>query len=316
VDDCGSPMGPGTVDASFSNGDPELSLVSLGGGTWSGTWEPRYTAAVASVVITVQAQSSEPALTGTVQISGTLNPNQSAPAISAGGAVSAASFAANAPLAPGGFTSIFGSNFAAGPNSAGSLPLATTLGGTQVVVAGELLPLLFSGPSQINAILPYGVASNATLQLIVQQNLAYSLPEPVIIAPAQPAVFTQAQTGTGIGVIVVVKPDGTQFEANSSHPASAGDALVIYCAGLGAVNPLVADGSAGPTSPLAHTSNTVTVTIGDKPAKVLFAGLAPGFAGLYQVNAIVPQGITAAPNVPVIITAGGLASPPVTVPIH
>jgi len=316
VDDCGSPMGPGTVVASFSNGDPPLSLVSLGDGTWSGTWEPSFATSAASVVITIQAQSLQPILSGSLQIAGMLQPNQSAPAISAGGVVSAASFAGYAPLAPGGFTSIFGSNFAAGSNSAGSLPLATILGGTQVVVAGELLPLLFSGPSQINAILPYDVAPNSTQQLIVQQNLAYSLPEPVVIAPAQPAVFTQNQSGAGIGVIVVVKPDGTQFEANSSHPASSGDALVIYCAGLGAVNSSVKDGSAAPTSPLAHTSNTVTATIGDKPAKVLFAGLAPGFAGLYQVNAIVPQGITAGPNVPVIISAGGLASPPVAVPIQ
>jgi hypothetical protein len=232
VDDCGSPMGPGTVVASFSNGDPELSLVSLGGGIWSGTWEPRSIAAAASVVITVQAQSLQPVLTGTVQISGTLNPNQSAPAIAAGGVLSAASFAVNAPLAPGAFTSIFGSNFAAGGNGANSLPLPITLGQTQAILAGEQMPLLFTDSGQINAIIPFDVAPNTTQQLIVQQNLAYSLPEPIIIAPAQPAVFTQNQSGAGIGVIVVVKPDGTEFEADSSHPASVGDALVLYSAGI------------------------------------------------------------------------------------
>jgi uncharacterized protein (TIGR03437 family) len=316
VDDCGSAMGPGTVDASFSDGDPQLSLVSLGAGIWSGTWEPRYTAAAASVVITVQAQSLQPVLTGTLQISGTLNPNQSAPAISNGGVLSAASFALNAPLAPGGFISIFGSNFAAGLNSASTLPLGTSLGGTQVIIAGEPMPLLFTGTGQINAIVPYDIAPNATQQLIVQQNLAYSLPEPITLAPAQPGVYTQSQSGAGIGVIVVVQPDGTQFEADSSHPASAGDALVIYCTGLGAVNPLVAAGSAAPTSPPAKTSTTVTATIGGQPAQVLFAGLTPAFAGLYQVNVLVPKGITAAPNVPVILTAAGLASPPVTIPIQ
>jgi uncharacterized protein (TIGR03437 family) len=316
VDDCGNPMGPGTVSASFSDGEPELALVSPGGGTWSGTWEPRYTAAAASVVITIQAQSSQPVLIGTLQISGTLNPNQSAPAIANGGVLNAASFAANAPLAPGGFTSIFGANFAAGPNSAGSLPLMSTLGGTQVILAGEQMPLLFAGTGQINAIIPYDIAPNAMQQLIVQQNLTLSLPQAITIAPAQPGVYTQDQSGTGIGVIVVVKPDGTQFEADSSHPASAGDALVIYCTGLGAVNPLVAAGSGAPSSPLTKTSNAVTVTIGGQPAQVLFAGLTPAFAGLYQVNAIVPSGVAAAPNVPVILTAAGLASPPVTIPIQ
>jgi uncharacterized protein (TIGR03437 family) len=316
VDDCGNPMGPGTVAASFSNGDPQLSLVSLGGGMWSATWEPRYTAAAASMVITVQAQSLQPVLTGTLQISGTLDPNQSTPAISNGGVVSAASFAAHAPLAPGGFISIFGANFTAGSNSASSLPLTATLGGVHVVIAGEQLPLLFAGSGQINAIIPYDVAPNSTQQLIVQQNMTLSLPEAVTIAPAQPALFTQDQSGAGIGVIVVLQPDGAGFEADSSHPASAGDVLVIYCTGLGAVNPTVLAGSAGPASPPSNTSNTVTATIGGQPAKVLFAGLAPGFAGLYQVNVLVPSGITAAPSVPVILMAGGLASPPVTIPIH
>src|ERR1035438_639439 len=92
------------------------------------------------------------------------------------------------------------------------------------------------------------------------------------------------QSGAGAGVITVVKPDGTQFPNTPSEPAKSGDALVIYCAGLGAVNPLVPDGAAAPSSPPAMTVNPVNVTIGGKPAPVLFSGLAPGFAGLYQVN--------------------------------
>jgi uncharacterized protein (TIGR03437 family) len=309
-------MGPGNVVASFSTGDPPLSFLSLGGGMWSATWQPNYVTTAASVVITVQAQSLQPALTGTVQISGTLNPNQSAPAINTGGAVSAASFAANIPLAPGGFISIFGSNFAPQSNKATSLPLVATLGGTQAILAGETLPLLFTNGGQINAIVPYDITPNSTQQLIVQQDMAYSLPQTVTVASAQPGVFTQDQSGKGIGVIVVVPPDGPQFEVDSSHAATAGDALVIYCAGLGTVNPLVATGSAAPSSPLAYTSKTVTVTIGNQPAKVLYAGLAPNFAGLYQVDVLVPSGVAAAADVPVVLTVDGISSPPVTVPIQ
>src|ERR1035438_6187448 len=124
------------------------------------------------------------------------------------------------------------------------------------------------------------------------------------------------QSGAGAGVITVVKPDGTQFPNTPSEPAESGDALVIYCAGLGAVNPLVPDGAAAPSSPPAMTVNPVNVTIGGKPAPVLFSGLAPGFAGLYQVNVTVPLGITASPNVPVILYVGTASSPSVTVAIR
>jgi PAS domain S-box-containing protein len=103
------------------------------------------------------------------------------------------------------------------------------------------------------------------------------------------------------GVIVVVKADGAQFLNTSSKPATAGDALVIYCAGLGAVNPAVPDGTAAPSSPLANTVNPVTVTVGGQSAQVFYSGLAPGFVGLYQVNVIVPSGIAAAANVPLVL---------------
>jgi uncharacterized protein (TIGR03437 family) len=62
--------------------------------------------------------------------------------------------------------------------------------------------------------------------------------------------------------------------------------------------------------------NDATVTIGDQPAQVFFSGLAPEFAGLYQVNVIVPSGIAPGANVPVILTVAGVSSPPVTVAIQ
>ena len=311
VDDCGSPMGPGAVTASFSTSDPPLALTSLGSGLWSATWQPRFTSASAPVVITVTAQSSQPTLIGTLQINGTLQSNQTAPSI--GGVVSTASYVSNAPLAPGAFASIFGENLATTSIQAGKLPLTTQLAGAQAFIAGRLAPIQYASSGQINFLIPFDLAPNSTQQLIVIQGSAYSTPESITIAPAQPAVFT---LGAGVGAITVVKANGDQFSADASHPASAGDTLVIYCAGLGAVTPPVATGSAAPGSPPAKASSTVTVTIGGQPAPVAFAGLTPTYAGLYQVNVTVPSGITAGPNVPVIITAAGLSSPPVTVAIQ
>ena len=311
VDDCGSPMGPGDVTASFSSGDPSLMLTSLGAGQWSATWQPQFATDSTSVVITVTAQSSQPTLAGTLQINGTLQPNQTAPSI--GGVVSAASYARNAPLAPGAFTSIFGENLATTPALAEALPLGTQLGGAQALIAGRLMPVQYASAGQLNVLIPYDLPPNSTQQLIAVAGSAYSTPQPITIAPAQPAVFTH---GEGVGAITVYKPNGGQYSADASHPASAGDTLVIYCAGLGSVTPSVTAGSAAPASPPAKISTAITVTIGGKTAPVVFAGLTPTYAGLYQVNVTVPRGITPGPNVPLVLTADGLASPPVTIAIQ
>jgi uncharacterized protein (TIGR03437 family) len=313
VDNCGQPMIAGSVDATFSSGDPELALAPIGGGLWAATWAPHKIAG-GEVTITVNAQVASPALTGMAQLTGSVTANLTTPVMNSAGVVSAASFQPT-PVAPGSFISIFGANLATGLSSSPKLPLETALGSTSALMGDQLLPLQFTSTGQINAIVPYDMPVNATQQLLIQQANAYSLPQSMTIGVAQPAVFTQDQSGQGAGIIVVVKPDHTQFLATPASPASAGDALVIYCAGLGAVSPMVPAGSAAPTSTLSTTVNTTTAKIGGQAAQVLFSGLAPGFAGLYQVDVLVPSGIAAAADAPVILTVGGISSPPVTVAI-
>jgi len=109
----------------------------------------------------------------------------------------------------------------------------------------------------------------------------------------------------------VTKPNGSLVDA--SNPASANEVLVIFCAGLGEVNPPVVAGAA---AVLSMTVNPVTVTMGSQPASVDFAGLAPGFAGLYQVNARVPGGLTPANDVPLQVSVAGQQSTPVTIAVR
>jgi len=311
VDDCGNFLNAGSVTASFSDGDPSLPLTSLNGGNWSATWQPR--ASSAQVVITVDAVEATPALEGTQSIGGALQSNPTTPSINAGGVVSAAKSAPNQPLAPGGFTTIYGVHLGAGQNFAPKLPFATQLGATQVILGGRALPLQYAGDGQVNAVIPYDVPPNSTQQLIVSNGPALSVPEPVVIAPAQPAVFAQAD---GSGVVFDVKPGtSAQVLVDPSHPMSAGDAIVIYCAGLGPVNPAVAAGAAAPSSPPAETVNKVIVTIGGKTAQVFFSGLVGEFAALYQVNAYVPKGITPGDAVPLVLSVMGFESVPVTVAV-
>jgi uncharacterized protein (TIGR03437 family) len=97
-----------------------------------------------------------------------------------------------------------------------------------------------------------------------------------------------------------LKPNFTVVSA--TNPARRGEAVQIYLTGLGAVNPAVADGAAAPASPLSTAVATIiNVYVGGVPAQVSFRGLAPGFAGLYQVNAVIPAGAPGGANVPLAI---------------
>jgi uncharacterized protein (TIGR03437 family) len=311
VDDCGTPMTAGTVVASFSSGDPPLSLLSLRDGRWSATWQPRFS--TTQPTITARAQQSAPPLQGTETIGGKLQSNPTTPSISAGGAVSAASGGKYQPLAPGSLVSIYGSHLSSGPNQAPDPPLPAQLGPTQAILGGRLLPLLNADDGLVNAIIPYDVPPNTTQQLIVINGTAYSVPEPVVIALAQPAVFVQPD---GTGMVFDVQPDDSRLLIDSSHPASADDVVVIYCAGLGPVDPPVVAGDAAPSSPQAATTNLVTVSIDGQDAVVQFAGLVPGMAGLYEVDVVVPTGITPADNVPLVVTVAGQQSTPVTIAVQ
>jgi uncharacterized protein (TIGR03437 family) len=315
VDDCGNFMTQGNVIVTFSTGDPPLTLSSLQDGRWTGTWVPRATSAT-QVTLTAQAQQLQPALKGSLQFGGTVQPNTTVPSIDAGGVVSAASNSAGQPMAPGGYISIYGNNLSTASFSASSLPLQTQLGATQVILAGKQLPLNFAGTGQINAVVPFDTPINTTQQLIVQQGTQLSAPEPVVLSAAQPAIFTQDQSGQGFGVIVGYKANGSgSFLVDANHPVSAGDTLVIYCTGLGSVDQSAVAGNAGPSSPLANATNTVTATIGGQSATVAFAGLAPQLT-VYQVNLIVPTGVTPGTSVPLILTQAGRQSVPVTIAVQ
>jgi uncharacterized protein (TIGR03437 family) len=168
----------------------------------------------------------------------------------------------------------------------------------------QLLPLFFSSTKQINAQVPFGLPVNTNLQLVVTHGDTISVPANLSVAAAQPAVFATNNQGTGQGAI---------FNGVTNVLA---DVATIYCTGLGTVSPEVPEGVAASTTVLSRTANPVTVTIGGKTASVAFAGLAPGFVGLYQVNAVVPAGLTAGDSVPVVLSTSGQTSPAVTISVR
>jgi uncharacterized protein (TIGR03437 family) len=125
---------------------------------------------------------------------------------------------------------------------------------------------------------------------------------PVDVAAAQPNIFVNPDTGEA-----VISPPG---------PVSAGDGITIWCAGLGVTDPLIDDGQASLSDPPAAVQSPVTVSIGGQPAEVLFAGIAPGLIGIYQVNAVVPSGIEHGASVPLTLSVSDQISPAVSLTVR
>ena len=312
VDDCGAPLRAGNVAATFSNGDPPLTLTGQNDGRWSGTWNPRNPRS-SQTSVTLTARATTQNLSGTVEVSGNVPDNPEVPAVNSGGVVSAASYSATAQPSPGEIVSIFGRRLADGIEESRALPLSTQLQGGSIVVGGRSLPLVFTSEGQVNAVVPYALNPGATYQLVARRGNRLSVPEPLVIAAAQPAVFTTDRTGRGQGHVYIFPTATDQFLADAATPANAGDAMVIYCTGLGPVTPAVDAGSATPSDELRRAANEVAVTIGGARAEIVFAGLTPGFTGLYQINLVMPPGVTSGIQVPVVVSVAGVSSAPVKI---
>jgi uncharacterized protein (TIGR03437 family) len=311
VDDCGRAVTTGSAVSSFDNGDPPLSLAPVGDGSWSATWASRR-GLTGLLSVTVNAETGQPKLRGTVTVTGALLQNPNPPVVAPGGVVSAASSEGEAPLAPGSIVSIYGKRLADSSSLADHLPLDVRMAGTEIFLAGRSLPLYYASDGQVNAIVPFGLEVNTSHQLIVSRGNTLSVPEPITMAAARPGVFL---AGSAQGHVYRFTGN-TYTLADAQNPLRAGDVIVIFCAGLGGVNAEVNAGHAAPGSPPAAAMASVAVPIGGRTANILFAGLTPGSAGLYQINAIVPDGIARGNEVPLVVTAAGQAGPAVAVAVQ
>jgi uncharacterized protein (TIGR03437 family) len=177
-------------------------------------------------------------------------------------------------LAPGGLISIFGEGLAAGTTQASVAPLPTALGGSTVALNGTPLSLTYVSPGQINAQLPLNVQGPATLRVATVSGFAEV---PVIISDTAPAIFSG-------GIL-----HSNYSPVTPESPARAGETVIVYMTGLGAVDGGIKAGDPAPAAPLMHVTAPVQVNIGTAILDPSFAGLAPGFAGLYQVNVAVPD---------------------------
>jgi uncharacterized protein (TIGR03437 family) len=314
ADDCGGPVTTAAVVASFSNGDPPLVLTSLRNGLYVGTWRP--VTVREQVLVTVRAES--PPLQGIeLRSQGQVRANPSAPAVSAGGVVNAASYAGSEPVAPGSIIAVFGRNLAQGVNHATRLPLDKTLGGATLNIGGIDAPLFFASESQINAQVPFELPPNTRPHVLARTTRAdgaqaLTLPETITVAAARPAIFTTNEQGTGPGAI----RNQDSSPNSASNAAARGSVVQVYATGLGATNPVVPSGQPAPANPLSRVVAAVEARIGGQPAAVEFAGLAPDFVGLYQVNVVVPPGVEPGPAVELTLIQNGVPSNTVTLAVR
>jgi uncharacterized protein (TIGR03437 family) len=313
VDNCGNLIIPkdatsASVQATFSNKDADLRLVHVGNGVWTGTWKP-VNPSPGPVAVAVTAFNSTASVLQSGQSSplfATVVPGNT-PLVTAGGVQQAASYVLGAPIAPGTLITLKGLNLADADSATSDQPLPTLWNGTQVFLGTEALPLLYAGMGQVNVQVPYDVPVNTPFQVTVQRDNVQSLPEQLVIAPAQPGIFTADKSGAGQGVIY--RSDGSSL-AQPGSPATAGEMISIYCTGLGTVTPPVPAGTPPPDSPVSVTDNAVTVTIGGQDGQATVGTLVPGQPGVYRVLATVPAGVSG-DTLPVVVTVAGQASPAV-----
>src|SRR5262249_1385597 len=196
----------------------------------------------------------------------------------------------DATVAPGSIAALFGNNMTGLPEAAAqSLPLPTVLAGLSVKVNGLTAPLFYASGRQINFQVPSGVdPGTATVEVFSGSTLVAS--GSAQVAESAPGVFSVDLSGKNQAVA-----QNSDYSTNAdfdrfpgSRPEVGGQYIVLYATGIGRTNPIVPDGQPAPGSPLAQANSQTTVTIAGVQAQVLFSGLAPGFVGLWQINAVLP----------------------------
>jgi uncharacterized protein (TIGR03437 family) len=183
----------------------------------------------------------------------------------------------------------------------------TLLGGASVLFDGVAAPLLYAGPYQINAVVPYAVKGPVT-QVMVQRGSLTSGPWAVPVAAAVPAVFALDASGKGQAAVL-----NQNYSVNSAAtPAARGDVIMIYLTGAGLLSPPMADGSlAAITTNQPQPRLPVSVTIRGIDAKLWWWGAAPAnVSGLIQVNAQIPDSVGFGNSLPLQVKIGDYPSQP------
>jgi uncharacterized protein (TIGR03437 family) len=207
----------------------------------------------------------------------------------AGAVVNAATFTSG--IAPGGIMAIFGTGL--------SGPGAPSGPATTVDMDGVVATVLWASGFQINAQVPPGIAPG--LHTVRVRSVYGVAQQTVSVAALAPAIFQIGNSGMG----AVLNQD---FSMNGpANPLPRGQVLVVYATGLGAVTR---------QGQLSVTAAPVTAVVNGQELPVEFAGLAPGYIGLYQVNVRIPAATPPGLGVSLTLKEGGQMSNTVSVALE
>jgi uncharacterized protein (TIGR03437 family) len=245
------------------------------------------------------------------------------PVVDFQGVLDNAIFAAGDSLTRGDISAVKGQQLSMAAPAVGTAPpLSTQVADTQVLLNGVPIPIFYTSYGQINCQIPTDAAiGTATLQVKRTDGQASNLVTVQIGARAPRLLrFNIGDYGA-----IVNAQDGSfplpvgAIPGSNTHPASAGDTLILYAIGLGDTDPFVATGAGAPSNPPARVTGTASVNFGGGIGGALaipdFVGLSPTSAGLYQVNVKIPS---AAPKGTVNLTLdfGDSTSNPVQIAIR
>ncbi len=327
----GEPDFMGTVNQALQQGGLAFKVIDqygapIGGLTArfspTGSGSGRVTAAdrttdsngIAGAEITLGSAAGDQSFTGTaggltVTFTGVA---RNAPRFASTGVVNAASFAPGG-VSPGSYISIFGSNLsdvtdqsivaALSPNM-DQASVSFDVPSANISVPGYLH---YVSPGQINAQVPWELEGQTSVEMKVIVGQSFSSVVTVPVVSYAPAFFENAGFAAAL--------DAGNNPITAANPARRGQTIELFASGLGPVTNQPASGFPGPTDPLAQTTSQPTMTIGGQAASVSFSGLAPGFAGLYQLNVVVPANAPTGVD-QVVVTIGGAVSPAANISVQ
>ncbi|HUB83137.1 MAG TPA: hypothetical protein VMB03_30260 [Bryobacteraceae bacterium] len=223
--------------------------------------------------------------------------NAQPPSYTAADIVNASDYSAG-PFAPNSVLSIFGSNLswdtATYTLQAGQAALPTELASVQVGVDEWQAPLLYVSPSQINFLVPSTETSGSAVVRVVREGVA-GPPVTVTLVAGAPALFS-----TTAGFAIATHLDGSPL--TDASPGQAGEFVVVYATGLGVTSPNPAPGEIPTEAAEIQLFGSLNVSLNGAALPALlvsYAGVTPGYAGLYQLNIRLPQGVPADPVIQV-----------------